>query len=1485
MRFTSFNSHILEASFEFYSDFIFNTTNANKWSYIGKYALTTETNLAYQRLEPHENCLENWLRYNDNAFVNVNNYQTKWNGSELAVLDKIETSVEKYIYLSDDVDNVRAIEIFPFDDQSAVTECALNNPDSDYDPYIPDATADPETAAASGIEISYLDVLNMGSLDYHVARMLGLGTLDLNTIVFDGEYVYLSEYITFGDLQDGLGAREVQHLYCSLPTSISDQRLCIPIDIKLLRPGVFVNNGYDGTEVDPGDDEGGDGGDDQGGVVTNEGIGAIELTDDGFSPDGKTRYYTIYTEDIFEEDFDASFYYVDHEFISADYTLPVFAGLEYKKADESNWVKPELSYDTDYFNNDTSGIDLELANETVSLLIPESGDSLFTHAVRESGISYYSSYGINWFSRAVSSAIIKEIETILKNVNQLLPPSDITSTLIQKENPLLLSSAYEQSMLESNPNSDKTLVRLTFEYNHAQELIDYHQKINGELITNYMELPDEKELFADQIQIFFRDQIPNVVYGKIGTLIDDASNPLLVEVQTAPYIYASSGETIEPNIPSGLDDNFVGSIMVVNEVGYVIHQVDNSGVYPKFTILKSDVSLALTGSETGSVSENELLSPETGNLFMIVENMQNIPSWGTPNPNAFNVNIDLTEVFREGEIMIYNTDCTTETHVQKFRGVYQSAIITKVYENVDENEDGSFDIIVDGDNDPTNDVYIQKHLGLYEIRFPGFQLAQHSQYNLNSNSVEWYNGVVRIHTLSPVGLTPRKTFKVIRTKNIGSSNDLVLFVQDPTFPTYNPLDPLELDTYKDKIMADEVDSIELMTNYYPGYKVYLYQDDATGLNSQAVLPLGDDDTRYTIFSLRSMDFANEFEYDNTIDFFSKLSPPTFIFAQAIIEPLPPQMPTGGMYATRPDFFGKATYTFNTKYGTLTDIHKPYSVQFNRASDIQFLSSIYDNSVKGYDVVHQPILNTVQHVMQTIFMNGEEAFYVDRWNDLLSFNYPSGTFASFEERTLPMPNSTFFISGINAFIDAHNQYYHLTGTAAVAYLDGPTEENPTPFNLNTVVIAATPQNDALLVKDFLKNVLLNCFVPLTEIPIIYNYVKGGDYKPIPKKQVIRDKDGNLLKATDLDFDIAPMMKRIDPQITGNQYESQFTDFGLDGASNAKYFYAAREINNQMKVSDYSAILGPISLVNAAPPVAPGIIKIIPVLENRASGVNPAIQIQINSYPVSQKIAKISIYRTDNANDALSIRTMKLVRVIDLEVENLLGESQWKFVDDFSDIPEVPYGDPLYYRITVARRIRYNDKDLVNVVDYVPSEASKLVITNIVENYSPESPIMSYTAYDYNPETDNTISDITLSWPKTTYKGNYHLYKLNSQGNWVEIIKIVADRVYNGQYHYYNLDTDGNWVNTIHPETINEPNGMIYVPLEKTNLATSYLETKSAENEPIYHHFKVLTENTAGMLSKRENILTIFDSNTYQNDGGISSVDNPDGMIVEGSFKIR
>lgn len=1326
---------VTKLEFEFYADFIASASLKKVWTFIGSHALTKDTAIAYNRLEPQPGSVHgNWLRFNDDAYVNVDNYKTRWNSPSLDPQNRILDTVDRYISLSDTAANPIANELIYFNDPSA-TPIPGYEPDPDFDP------------SENQFELSNLYVLQLASMDYHVARMLGLGVLDLNPVVMSGKYIYLAEYITFGDLEDGSGAREVQHVYCSLPTELSDERLPIPIDLQEPVPGIFQDLGTEAPSP---------------------------LTDaNGYSQDGHARFISLFPEALPEEAENSTFYQSNTLFVSANATIPVYAGIEYRSSSVSDWQKPELSYDRTYFNIDTT-VAPEYTNETRAIVLPEPGYPLFVHREKQNGWHDYSSYGINWFSRATASPVIHSIETVIVPTNLLVPPTNISAVLIRNESPLLLTSALEQVMYSGITTADKTFIRLTFDYNHGQEIIDYHKAINGEIVSGYSQLPDNEELFAEDIEIFFRNEIPNSVSGKILSVTDD-SNPLLSVITTDEYVLASMGassdNTIVPMIPTGLEANFVGSALTVDGETYIVHLVDNTGTYPQFTIFKNDANgVPVTLSSSPALSS--LTAPSAGGLFICIENMLSTGSWHVPGPLSFKVNIDLDTIYNE-TIDVHIPDGTIETHVQKFRGLYENALIEKVLEDHDGDE-------LDG-TDPSDTPQI--HLGMYKMTFTGVNLPEHSQ-NLGSpHSVNWYKGVVRIHSdAQPNG--PRKELQVVRTENIGTTDDLIIYAVDGSFDAADP-------------NYDQVSIGVQLVNYYPGYKVYLHEDVTYGLTETAILPGTNEDVRYSIFGLRSHDVA--------LGFVSKISQPVLMFAQKIEEPLAPRQSEGGLYATRPDFFGKASYTFTTEFD-----HKPHAMQFGRASDVQILTALWRN-----DQPMDPLIWTVQRIQDEIFDRGEAVWYNERWHNLLGFDYtyPSdtpndGLFERFPDSTgtsLPLPNKQEFIDAINAFVTQHNADF---GTS-IPPISAIT-------SLYQIVIPTSSVNTELKIVDFVRDVVHNCFVPLTEIPVVYQYIKGNSYTPIPKKQVIRDERGDLLKPTDPEFDMAPMMKEVSTNKT------QFTDFGIDGASNAKYFYISREFNLQMKAGPYSPILGPINLVNALPPKAPEIIKVTPILENRAFNIAPAIELKINAYLPHQHISKISIYRATSMQDALSVRTMKQLPEIDIVNAGISGEV-WSVKDDFSDLGYVPFGDPLFYVMTVSRELHYVDRDQLPVTEWQPSEPSKLTVTNIVENYNPESPSLSYTSDPLNVQ--NELENVILSWNKTAYNGKYHLYKRNEQGNWNKIGEVIS-----------NATT-------------------LSLTLTDTTLASGTLAKTNADGNTIYHAFKVVAENFVGMLSREEKILSI------------------------------
>lgn len=1379
IRFKAIDCLVGKIYFEFYSDFLLQNNELQSWQPIGEYSLSLDDAKVLYELEPFQNTIHGkWPRYNDGECVNIANYIDKWNGLVEENDRNIKYVVSNFLELSTDIDspNPTGIETISFD-LSLVNE---------------DGTT-PEPSEDDYTSLPLLDVLNLGALDYHVARMLGLGTLDLSyDAQSGGAYVYISEYFTYGDLEDGLGAREVQHISMSLPTSYKDERLPISVDLKQIVPGIVTSS----DEEEPV-------------MMTNP---------DGYTPDGKYRFVTLEVKEFDEDQLNKPFYWVSDLFNQSEFSFPVYAGLEYKTNNQTEWVKPELNNDSKYqniFQNDIG------SNESIPLMLPEDNDVLYIHKQSLSGDHHYLTYGVNIFSRSTLSENILSIHTLIKPENLLQPPHNINALLVRKESPLLLTSIEEQERIEQISNTDKTLVRLTFDYNSNQELISYlvednYIQFSDSDIENEMLLgdpnpiyPDDKEIFAEEIEVFFRNEVPNYVVGKISNAANDLTNNLVSVLTTTSYLLPSASTSTDPSIlspliPVGKESNYIGGRLIMGDSTYIVHEIDNTGSFPIIKVLKNqqldDVQIIQDG------------------YFQLVENMQNVISWNNPynsasinNPSLFKVKIGISDsvywkLHRE-VIHVLDEEGNSSRFLEKTRGFWDEAFVEEILEPVQaiENVDGTI-------------TYQEEFNGLYKVTFNNLELPQHEQFSSIGNSVEWFRGILRLRTESSHTISgERKSLDVVRIQNIGNGN-LELFIFDHNYPGYNA--EIEVLNAYDNIKTGTQE-----VNYYPGYKVYLYDDATLNLTETGVLPVYGEGNKHSIFALRSHDLSVGFT-----DYFSKFSIPALMFAQELAEPLKPQTPVGASYATRPDFYGKSTYTFTTTFGT-NESYKPHGLQFLRTNDDIILNALYKSET----------VLTIRENLK-VFGGNDEIWLKNRWDDFFNFDFYRNAvgisvyyeFPDNEEikYRFPLPDNEKFIAEINNFIQWHNN----TNGSNV---DVPIFTESLSLNQIIIPVASGVENDVLLI-DFIEQTIKNTFVPLTEIPVLYQYIKPSSYQPIYKKQTIRDINGFMLEPEHADFDISPMAKRVSE--TTNSI--QFTDFTLDGTSKNIYFYSVREVSNQMQLGEMSSFLGPIKLVNTNAPEAPEIKSVIPILENRVLGVRPSVQFEINSYPEEQFIKKVSIYRSFDRLKGQSIKSMDFVKTIDLDT--VLINGIYRFSDDFSDLDEIPFGDPIFYRITVSREVEYSEDGIGSIIEYAPSYPSKLLATLVVENLIPDSPILSSFS---EPENGGYLDHVSLSWDKMCYNGIYHLYKMNSQGNWVKI----------------------------HQKQSND--STIFVHLEQTDLNNANLRVLSDDGNRIYHHFKVITENTSGMFSTKENILTLFNEVTWQEVGGISE------MIIGGTFRIR
>ncbi len=298
------------------------------------------------------------------------------------------------------------------------------------------------------------------------------------------------------------------------------------------------------------------------------------------------------------------------------------------------------------------------------------------------------------------------------------------------------------------------------------------------------------------------------------------------------------------------------------------------------------------------------------------------------------------------------------------------------------------------------------------------------------------------------------------------------------------------------------------------------------------------------------------------------------------------------------------------------------------------------------------------------------------------------------------------------------------------------------------------------------------VPLTQVPLLYNEIPEG---------IRTSRSQPATRISD----------------SGNMIKIRFTDYTLEGAANAVYFYTARTIDNTMSMGEESEFLGPIHLLNTTPPAPPALKKVVAKVADSLTGEKSAVKFEINKYPDIEGVTKIQIYRALDVTDSRSIRTMSLVS------ECPINDLKDKLADTFDGLPYPLYGELLYYRLVAVRTIT-NEKEKKEDIYSLPSEC---IMVNIEDTATPPLPEMTY---------ETTTKD--LVWEPTCYKGNYYLYKMNSSGNWT-LLQTFKQHISSARY----------------------------------NLAS--LPAIDEEGNPIYHHFKVIAENSSGIQSIGEKITTI------------------------------
>jgi hypothetical protein len=1249
--------------------------------------------------------------------------------------------------------------------------------------------------------------------------------------------IYVMEYVTEVEIEDVVPKQTTTHLFMSLPTSIYDDRLPPAPVLKPIDYGLFLNNATDNPTA---------------------------LTDDeGYTPYSDERFVNLKRDDfVFERPYE-DFFSSKDEFCICHQSQPIGYGIEYKLSSESTYRRPEINHDSEY-------VDLSGLPET--LFIPEVGNQLvFNHQETEEGIHAYALYSINWFSRVSPLSNQRETNyTKFPKRNTILPPLNFAVQLIQDESPLLFTTTSEQQQLAALTSTDKTLVRVTFDWNYI------HHKAYQ---------------FADYAEFFFRQNPPSTLRGKISSVNPLSDNRAEIHTQAFAITSTSPAQTIQPHIAPADVQRYIGSIFVADEKSFIIEDIPVSGNNPVFVIskLRETAVTDVDNDNIFTVSES-FINPSSGSVFLTVENLAEPSNWdsklskriylepfhtvskleiknsgtaannkvytldsvslslgntvlhideaianaaasplgnvvypkrlkvtGTDSTNkiftvegtvsteliigatisiqasstidgqytvtgiAFNgsnTDIEVAESFTQVSFPFYLTfektvaltslNATAKTITVS--GDLKSEIIP-LHRETEYYTDGSQKVVTIGgivkkatiteleDKDTNGNIIPGSRTGVYEIVFDAYQLSNH----INEN-VEWYKGVIRIledtnflpTTLEPDRIIPeQKALQIWQLDRSGST--LKIIAADTTLQIDGNYDPING-------YVPIQTGAGIQTNLHPSYRSYLLADTTAGNNfeSAVILPQIGEGSRQTFMAVRAVDI-------NEVPVLpSYITPSVVLLAQEITEPLAPGIPTGPTYATRPDFYGKATYTFDMHINTSSG-RKPYMLVFYRANERRILDQLYKPATVA------TILSDLEQLE-----NSDQDFFTDRWNDLVNVNLDSS--GLFKE----------YVPGGYRFPIPDNNTYSIPRMDITS---------PAVYPFDGII---TPGAQVGVVKDAIDG----AFFPLTQQPVLYNQIDSGKQTSGSTPR-LRDNNGQLLHPSDQTFDPNPMVVKYTD--AGESYV-RFTDYGLDGASKNFYFYFGVEMSNQLKVSDRSPVTGPILLVNAFPAEEPTIKKTVTRLSNELLEISTAVAFEINDYISSEGIKQIDIYRTSNPSDSLSIRTMKMVKSV------AMGD---EVTDDFSDVSFPLYGDPLFYRIVALREIVNEYAQ----TEYIPSKPSNVVLTNVVDNVNPEPPHLSYASDSPTTSTPIILNNVVLSWQPTCYNGTYYLYVMTSSGNWQKIYEVKSN------------------------------DSVISVDLADTDLQNGSIVKQDEDENTIYKRFRVQVENSSGLLNLTDDELTV------------------------------
>ncbi|HEY1045539.1 MAG TPA: hypothetical protein VGF79_03810, partial [Bacteroidia bacterium] len=542
---TAMNAYLSKIHLETYFDFL-STRASTDWTDLGDFGLTETDSEAYSRLDGggSYNINNEWPKFTDDVKIKIQNYKDRWADSTQG----LKKSVSDYLNLSKT--NLKAD--FEFESEM--------DGDSAVMPF------------------SYLDILQLNALDFHNARMLGLGHIDTASIT--QKFVYMVRYKTNPLLKDNRNAPLYDHFFMSLPTDKTDLRLP-------LKPEVDVSYGLKGMDE----------------CLLNK----LQKTG-GYARYDNIRFINVHREKYDYEIGFESFFQSAQQFDIAELALPVFYGVKYRDYGGS-YQKPDLTHDTEFLDYNGSGSPSEVY-ETAPVI--DTLDKLHTHFEDEEGVHQYAIYGVNWFSRASAVSEPFTTDTTLFNNNaKVLPPANIQAHYIQKENTLIFTTEAEQIALANrntaDPDGDNCQTRLTFNWGYQQ----------------HFSYPD-----CNLLEFFFRENLPMTVEGKINKITSSGNGLFELHCQSYQIVSQKEIEIVTPTLSMTDYAKFIGGRLISDGGVYTITSIQSLSGVTIVQFKAESAQVAQLDSSGGNFTAFcSPLIPKAGRLFQIIENLADESNW------------------------------------------------------------------------------------------------------------------------------------------------------------------------------------------------------------------------------------------------------------------------------------------------------------------------------------------------------------------------------------------------------------------------------------------------------------------------------------------------------------------------------------------------------------------------------------------------------------------------------------------------------------------------------------------------------------------------------------------------------------------------------------------------------------------------------------------------------------------------------------------